>query len=165
MDERNARTLDTTIKVIGVVLAVAGFWDGVRRYNEGRRADAAASLERTQQAAAVALRDSRKPFLEKQLALYFEATRAAAQLSTLPRGAAWDTARQRFWELYWGELGLVENGAVLKAMVDFGKALTTHEQQARSDRTELTQLSLALARACRHSLQAEWGGIDSLPPH
>jgi hypothetical protein len=162
MDDRQARTLDTSIKVIGVVLAVAGFWDGVRRYNAGRRDEAVAADQRIRQASAVALRESRKPFLERQLTLYFEATKAAAQLSTLPRGPEWSAARQRFWELYWGELGLVEGSNVQAAMVRFGTALQSFEE-GKGPQAELTQHSLSLAHACRQSLQSEWGGLDSLP--
>jgi hypothetical protein len=162
MDDRQARTWDTAIKVVGIVLAVAGFWDGIRRYNDGRVAEARLAAERARQAAVVAVRDSRKPFLERQLALYFEATKAAAQLSTVSRGLAWNTARQRFWELYWGELGLVEDAGVLAAMVAFGEALTAYEQ-GHGTQAELHQLALGLARACRHSLQSEWGGLDTLP--
>jgi hypothetical protein len=164
MDDRQARTWDTTIKVVGVVLAVAGFWDGIRRYDEGRRADAQASRERAHQAAIVALRESRKPFLERQLSLYFEATNAAAQLSTLSPGPAWDTASQRFWELYWGELGLVEDSGVLDAMVGYGEALKAYDR-SKGTQAELHQKALALARACRHSLQTEWGGLDTLQAH
>jgi len=162
MDDRQARTVDTAIKVVGILLAVAGFWDGIRRYNEGRMAEARSAAERARQAAIVSVRESRKPFLERQLALYFEATKAAAQLSTLPRGAAWNAARQRFWELYWGELGLVEDPGVLAAMVTFGQAVTAYEHGTGSQ-AELHQLSLGLARACRSSLQSEWGGLDTLP--
>jgi hypothetical protein len=162
MDDRQARTWDTTIKVVGVLLAVAGFWDGIRRYNEGRVAEARSVAERARQAALVAVRDSRKPFLERQLALYFEATKVTAQLSTLPRGVAWTAARQRFWELYWGELGLVEDTSVLAAMVAFGEAVTAYEQ-GRNSQADLHQLALGLARACRNSLQSEWGGLDTLP--
>lgn len=162
MDDRQARTWDTGIKAVGVLLAVAGFWDGIRRYNEGRIAEARSGAERARQAALVSLRESRKPFLERQLALYFEATKVAAQLSTLPRGEAWTAPRQRFWELYWGELGLVEDAGVLAAMVAFGDALRAYEQGSGTQ-AELHQLALGLARACRNSLQSEWGGLDTLP--
>jgi hypothetical protein len=121
------------------------------------------AAERARQTAIVAVRESRKPFLERQLALYFEATKIAAQLSTASRGAPWNSARQRFWELYWGELGLVEDAGVLAAMVAFGDALTAYQQGRGGTQAELHQLALGLARACRHSLQSEWGGLDTLP--
>ena len=162
MDDTRARTWDTAIKVVGILLAVAGFWDGIRRYNDGRAAEAKAAAERSRQTAVVTLRESRRPFLERQLALYFEATKAAAQLSTLPPSPAWDKARQRFWELYWGELGLVEDAAVSGAMHGFGTGLKAFEaKQLTQER--LRSLALDLAHACRASLQDGWGGLDTLP--
>ena len=49
------------------------------------------------------------PFLERQLALYTEATRAAATLAATEDGPEQDAAEKRFWALYWDELALFEN--------------------------------------------------------
>src|SRR5262245_20841526 len=56
--------------------------------------------------------EARRPFLERQLALYTEATQNAAILATSSDMKALEKARQRFWELYWGELAMVENGGI-----------------------------------------------------
>src|SRR4030095_1284807 len=52
---------------------------------------------------ATAQRDLLKPYYEKKLALYLEASSVAAHLAT--NGADPDKWRDRFFELYWGELG------------------------------------------------------------
>jgi hypothetical protein len=53
-------------------------------------------------------RELRRPYDEKQLALYLEASRIVAHLAAMP-----DVEREkheiRFWELYWGELAFVES--------------------------------------------------------
>ena len=58
----------------------------------------------------------------------------------------------RFWELYWGELALVEDRRVEGAMKAFGDALI-----AGASADALQRLSLSLAHACRESLAESWG--------
>jgi hypothetical protein len=100
------------------------------------------------------------PFLERQLRLYTEATQAAAALATSKDPAELDAANERFWSLYWGELALVEDARVEAAMVRFGQAL-----KSGAGGSELEQLSLALARACRDSLAESWGVEHWRNPH
>jgi hypothetical protein len=112
--------------------------------------------------------EARRPFLERQLTLYTEATQNAAILATSSDAAAIEKARQRFWELYWGELAMVENGGinvnkggVESAMVLFGQCLNKNCSQA-----ELQPLALKLAHACRDSLADSWGVQDwSIPTY
>ena len=96
--------------------------------------------------------EATKPFLDRQLVLYTTATQATATIATSPDAADVAAAQLRFWSLFWGELALVEDKRVEAAMVEFGRAL--NKKAAKSD---LEQLSLALARACRDSLAESWG--------
>jgi hypothetical protein len=96
--------------------------------------------------------ESTKPFLEKQLALYSEATRTTAIISTSNDDKELNVARLKFWRLYWGELALVENREVESAMKRFGDALLLDANQSK-----LQNLSLGLAEACRYSLDKSWG--------
>ena len=96
--------------------------------------------------------EATRPFLERQLKLYPEAAHVAAILATSQDGAERASAYKRFWELYWGELALVENQDVEAAMVAFGGAL-----KSQAALPELESLSLQLARACRRSLDKSWG--------
>ena len=59
----------------------------------------------------------RRPYWEKQLALYLEATSTAATLASTDDESAWNDARNNFWRLYLGPLCMVENAAVESAMV------------------------------------------------
>jgi hypothetical protein len=103
--------------------------------------------------------EARKPFLERQLTLYTKATQNAAILATSSDPDANEAARQIFWELYWGELSMVENRGVESAMVAFGKCLNKGCSQP-----ELQPLALNLAHACRDSLAESWGVQDWRAP-
>lgn len=103
--------------------------------------------------------ESRRPFLDYQLKLYTEATSAAALLATSSDSEKLKAAETRFWQLYWGELAMVENGGISaanggveSAMVNFGSELKQHAV----DRTKLQSLSLKLAHTCRDSLAQSW---------
>lgn len=105
--------------------------------------------------------DYRKPLWEKQLNYYLEATEATAKIATLQNDPS-DTgkielarARMKFWELYYGELVVVEDGDVSQAMVNFGKCLRDY-QDMKCDQKHLQELSLALAKACRSSVSTSW---------
>jgi hypothetical protein len=99
-----------------------------------------------------ALFEARQPFLTRQLELYSEAAKVVAKIATSRDEGERDSHEDRFWELYWGELALVEDRGVESAMVAFGKALKSGENQAR-----LQPLSLDLAHAIRRSLDRSWG--------
>lgn len=119
----------------------------------------------------VAVRESQKPFLEKQLQYYIEASKVAAKLTILPlqspAGATpeetWDWAKQRFWELHWGELVVFEDKDVRVAMAQFGRQVSEVEkcrprpEECLDAQARLKSLSLELSRAIRASIQSGWG--------
>ena len=115
--------------------------------------------------------EAQRPFLEKQLALYFEAAQVAGRLAALtPDDKSWRDIEQRFWALYWSELSMVEDERVEAAMVNFGEQLsnymsrrkTTKDRGQPFDETEgkrnLDNSSYELAHAIRASIEARWGG-------
>lgn len=132
---------ESWVKLFSIVGAVVAFAWGVFQYvqNEQRQVESR-RIEAT------------KPFLERQLKLYTEATQAAATIATSDNPAERTAALKRFWSLYWGELALVEDAKVEAAMVQLGRAL---EQKAPGD--QIKRLSLTLAHACRDSLGKSWG--------
>jgi hypothetical protein len=119
----------------------------------------------------LAVRESQKPLLEKQLQLYVEVSKVAAKLAILPlrapEGAApddtWDRTNRRFWELRWGEVVLVEDKAVGAAIARFGRQVSEVEQCRRrakdclDSQANLKPLLLELTRAIRTSLEKAWG--------
>jgi hypothetical protein len=151
MDTETLRLLGEAIKVPSAVLgATVSFCWGVWTWRAGRR-DKLQAEERESERLAEARRvEATRPFLEKQLTLYGEAALICAKLATDPTD---DKARARFWELYWGELALVENAGVERAMVSFKNALVI----TPDDQDALTDCALEVAKACRLSLARSWG--------
>lgn len=104
-----------------------------------------------------AYRESSQPFLEKQLATYFEVSDVSSHLATAVDPASIDKkSLRRFWELYWGQLGLVETEAVDEAMVTFGAYLNAF-QHKKVDSSCLQRSSLYLQHELARSLESEWG--------
>jgi hypothetical protein len=82
------------------------------------------AAEREKQQGETRLVEAQRPFLEKQLSLYFEAAQVAGKLSVFtPDDKEWSEAERRFWMLYWSELSMVESKDVEEAMVKFSKHL------------------------------------------
>jgi hypothetical protein len=138
--------VEKTLKWIGAVVALGGLALGVMNYLTTIRKDAETrNLE------------ARKQYLTRQLDLYTDTTRAAAKIATLaPESPEHARALARFWELYWGELSMVESRAVEGAMKSMGDCLSGDCHRCPN----LKQCSLDLAHACRRSLADSWGVPD-----
>ena len=142
-------TVETVAKWVAILTAIGGLaWT----VGSGLRSNAV---------------NARRPYLDLQLKLYQDATKAASTLATSDDGAELKSAEARFWQLYWGELGLVENGGLMAAnggvegaMVRFGTELGRHP----GDRTVLKRLALELAHTCRNSLADSWNVRDWQAP-
>ena len=107
-------------------------------------------------------RDLRKqPFLEKQLALCVEASSVAATLATARSAEAFDPARARFEELFWGPLSIVENVQVSLKMRDFReKLIALLASGADYPLKELEGDSYALALEIRRLILEAWNIRD-----
>lgn len=140
---------ETIAKWLTIVVTLAGFLWGITSVLQSRAIDA------------------RRPFLDLQLKLYQDATKVAAILATSRESKELADAETRFWQLYWGELAMVENGGIKTkdggvegAMVRFGDEL----QKGAQDRSILKHRSLELAHICRDSLAESWGVRDWRKP-
>ena len=94
-------------------------------------------------------RQSKQKFLDKQFELYTEAVIVVSRLAT---GDEYDGRKEdiiRFWQLHWGELGMVEDGQVAQAMAAAGKAL--------GEERSLKVPSLDLSRCISKSIEVNWG--------
>src|SRR5258708_29762049 len=83
-------TLRDSLQVLGVLGAILSFAWGILTWKKGQD-------EQRQSAA----QEAAKPFLERQLVLYENATEAAARIATLPDGSDRDKGKQEFWAMYW----------------------------------------------------------------
>jgi hypothetical protein len=145
-----ANAVETWLKVLGALGAVVAFFWGIYTYKETARLQLAHDAAEADKLSYTRRIEARRPYLEKQLLLYSEATKMAAILGTSNNQAELDKAKERFLELYYGELAMVEHGPVIQAMVAFKGGLD------RGDRSSLGSLALDLAHACRDELAASW---------
>ena len=99
---------------------------------------------------------NRVPFLTEQLRLAFEASDTAARLATETDAGEWEAARQNFWRLYWGPLGIVEDRAVEAAMVALGSVVPREPGTPALPMRSLEQPSLRLAHAARNLILESW---------
>lgn len=157
------KKIEIIAKYIGLLVLVVGLalplWQYVVTLEKERNErDEKRKIEETQRNREIeaALREARKPFLERQQTLYFEAASTASKLAILPKGAERDAAYKRFYHLYWGELSVVEDELVESSMVRFKETLELYET-GQVDKSELERASLNLARSCRSSLARGWG--------
>ena len=105
------------------------------------------------------LLEAQKPFLEKQLALYFETARVVGILVTAkPNEPPWEEAERRFWALYWSELAMVEHKLVEAGMARFGGLL--HRVKSNPEDGEARQALYSgaydLAHAIRAGIEDAW---------
>jgi hypothetical protein len=98
----------------------------------------------------------KQPFLLKQLDLCHDASLAAARLASLRDRDQWLDARQRFWELFYGPLSIVEDGQVKTAMEAFGRELAALNEMPPLPASSLEQPSYRLARAMRVLILNSW---------
>ena len=90
--------------------------------------------------------EAAKPYLEKKLIWCEEAVETASSIANSE--SVNPLKIQRFWELYWGVMGMVEKDEITTAMIDFGKGLESGNN--------LKSKALAIAHACRQELASDW---------
>lgn len=110
--------------------------------------------------------EAKRPFLDYQLEMYRDAVSTVSVLATAGRDTPeWKTAERRFFELYWGELVLVENSRVEAEMAAFKTALEDGSPYLRTR-------SYCLSHELRRSLEKSWSvklwrfdkDVDCSPP-
>jgi hypothetical protein len=159
-DDRVARY----IPLLSVLITVAGFSFGVyqfrvqQKYNADRYANEQSDKIRALEAEfkkdkEAKERDFTKPLWEKQLALYFEASAAAATISRTKDPEIRKKAEETFWELYQGPLAVIETKEVSAAMISFKNCMLATKTCGEK---ELGKASLELASTIQHSLSKQW---------
>jgi len=117
-------------------------------------------MENLEREAATKEREFRKPFWEKQINTYFEASDVASTIATLPAGNTQrKRAEERFMQLYYGPLVLVEDEEVMKAKVNLRNCIDGLDEECTEEPSKtfrLQTLSLALANKCRASIGISW---------
>jgi hypothetical protein len=105
------------------------------------------------------------PYDEKQLNLYIEAGKVAADLAKLPRGPGLERAKaeQRFWELYWGELPFVESHYAVRGelsiearMVRLCEAIFDKKECQPRTAVSLEACAIRLSILASNEIQEHW---------
>jgi hypothetical protein len=109
--------------------------------------------------------EARKPFLARQLEIYFETAEIVGKLVTISNfeDPEWVRSRARYSQLFWTVLSLVEDADVKAGMEEFVAQLRLIEGplegQSKSFEEgfhELQQSGYRLARHLRKSLENSW---------
>ena len=151
MPDSRQKLWDTRLKLLGVLAVLGSAWWAVFVYDRN------------------AERELRKPLWDRQLALYFEASEVTSKIATLSDNDEKRKAVQRFWQLYYGPLRVVEdNQNVGDAMKSFGRCLAEPGESSprqTCDVLDLLDRSLQLADYCRRSIGETWnsklGGLKA----
>jgi hypothetical protein len=147
-------SLDSTLKVVGALVALAGLIFGIYQYINYERREARVELNK------------------QRRALYEKATNIASRFAVSETQQEAEDLDRQFWTMYNGELGIVEDQAVKQAMQKFGGALKRWEkanappsdflkpsefnfqENGSSARKRFADLSYDLSQACREELKA-----------
>ncbi len=150
--------------VIAIIAGVVAVISALIAYTAQVSASRSQSNAAMTQLAAQQAHERQKPFIEAQIKYYFEAAETATQIPRTTDSSAREKLIRRFWQLYWGPLGVVEDPEVEAAMVAYGRQLKRDPRDA----AKLETLSLGLAHACRSSLKRLWvpelGTLNNVRP-
>jgi len=105
-------------------------------------------------------RESKRLFLEKQAELYFEVVPLVSKLANIELPELIDKkVESRFWHIFWGELGMVEDANVARAMNLFGQSLNAFQGKIVNEQCAQHRkaISLTLSHCVRKSLGDNWG--------
>lgn len=152
------------LPLITVVVTIAGFGFGVYQYRAQQQANRVAQAEQSRkdreareiqskENLETTQREFMKPLLQNQLALYLQASSAAATISRSADPIERKKAINDFWRLYEGPLIMVETKEVSGAMVEFGNCLNATES---CDEVEISRRAHALASRMQESLLRSW---------
>ncbi len=151
MSENDKNGFELWLKLLSPILAVGAFLWGIYTYQDTSIKKLAAQIAEAERLEITRRIEATRPYLDKQLKLFTEATKVASTISISKDDVEISNARKRFEALYWGELALVERGNVASAMINFRSALV-----AKKEQSELRGFALALAHACRDELAESW---------
>lgn len=144
-DEQRRRVWERAAIAIPWLLSILAFGAGIIEFS-------------MQQQAA-----NRRPFLEKQLAVTFEAADLAAVLATTDDLDAWRAARRNFRRLKFGQLRIVEDRELSLAMSEFWKRVPSEKDEGFSlPMRHLEYGALIIAQRSRVLIGRSWN-VDLEP--
>lgn len=178
MNKTKGTNWDLIVKIVGLIaLLASGLWT-LYKFRADRRVDLDRQFQAQQTEAKLRADELNRFIFERQAGLYLEAAQAASTIATSNNKAEKKAANNKFYELYFGQLVVVEDRRVELAMIEFSHCLnkngvgcsrtikTNQDEKplspdlvARLSAATLDNLSLELAACIRSSLKAD-RGID-----
>lgn len=144
MNQTTEYRIETYIKLFGVVVVLAGGIWTLFQYVDARRHE-------TELQSQLRRRETDAFLFRKQADLYFEAAANAATIASSTDSKTRKKAEERFNQLYWGELVMVEDRRVELAMINFKDCL-----DKKNKNCSLDAKSLDLAACARDSIVRTW---------
>jgi hypothetical protein len=140
MDESTKRSWDVWLGIVAPILTVAGILIGVWQFNvgEARKAE---------------YEHASKLWLQR-VDTYTSVAKLAGKIASAPDEASFKHAVDDFMSNYWGDMILVEDPPVEKAMVDFRIEVQDYLQQ-RSSQDRLKIRADALMNAFKASISEQ----------
>jgi hypothetical protein len=183
MTEDTHRTWDIVFKWFGLVAVLASAYWTVHSYNQSRASELVQQQYTQKQDEQARTKDLNAFIFQHQATLYFDAARSAATLAdaldpysdnrTAIDAKTLKAERERFDQLYWGELVVVEDRRVEMAMIAFRECMLLDGKKCESPTKDqyskdidpavlkkagsplLVNLALQLAACTRSALQKD----------
>jgi hypothetical protein len=133
MDENTKRMWDVIFKWIGLFGVLASAWWTVHTYRADKLSEseklATARIDELKKSDMARTNEQNSFIFQQQATLLLDAPRAASALATSKDPKSLQDARQRFNQLYWGELVVVEDRRVELAMIAFQRCLLLKDKK------------------------------------
>ena len=133
---------DLGVKIIGIFLTLLTISIGIFQYFHSQSHENYMEFKRS--------------IWQKQLNTYTEACRYAGLIAMNPNDREFEENVKKFGGLYWGEMIMVEDSTVSKAMKDFYYAIIDFVPEDPNSQRKLKYKANELAKACRISSDKTW---------
>jgi hypothetical protein len=141
--------------IITALIAISSFWVGIYQFQETQKREIEKLRTEFSNSIALSEKEFRRRFYEKQLDLYFDISRTAAQISIAKDSTETEKLHQHFLEIYNGNINIVQDQQVMNAAKQFEQSFNEYKSnQPSSD--ELQASARALSEACRNSIRDIW---------
>jgi hypothetical protein len=143
------------VAIIGVVITAFKYIDEKARQREQ---DRNAELRQREQDR----REKRKDFLQERQAVYRRLGLSLAKIMNYDPSDTeeWKLAKEKFYEIYWGQIPLVADEAVMKEVKSFSDVLYKAKTEEDKKAETFTKQVSGITEACRKSLGDAWTDIN-----
>jgi hypothetical protein len=144
MGEDNFKIWDLAFKIITSILTLTTIVVGINQYVKNSE------------------KEFRKELYYKQMDIYMETSQLVSKLANFPKNeiglGEYNEVRQRFFEIQYGPLYMLQDTIVEKACLEFTRQLGQYERPGSKVQQEDMQfVSLKVNQAFRKSIQNTWG--------